>query len=138
MKLTNREIWRAYPKLVELSKVKLPVKASLGVAKLANKLSKPFEVLNGENIKLIKKYEKLDPKTKEVGIAKDAPELPKYLDDLALLLDEKWGEDIAFDKVKLPDMIAGVCDKCKHNMDVPFLIEPDILIPLADKFIELA
>jgi hypothetical protein len=109
----------------------------LGVAKLINKLSKPYEVLNGEVVKLINKYEKVDPKTNKAGIAQDAPEMSLYLNDLSQLLDDKWDDNITFDKVRLPDMIAGTCDKCHHNMDVPFMIEPAILIPLADTFIEL-
>ena len=137
MRLTNQEIWKAYPKLLELSRVKLPIRASLGVAKIVNKLSKPYEVIGGEVNKLIKKYEKVDPETKKSGIALDSPEMPLYLKDLKVLLDEPWGDNIAFDKVKLPDMVAGTCDKCKHNLDVPLLIEPAILIPLADNFIEL-
>ena len=40
MKLKNGEIWGALPKLVELSKVKLPIKPSLAIAKLANKIGR--------------------------------------------------------------------------------------------------
>ena len=45
-------------------------------------------------------------------------------------------EEIVFDKVKLPEMVTATCDKCNHNMDKPFEVEPSILMAL-EKFIEV-
>lgn len=39
------------------------------------------------------------------------------------------------DKIKLPKMVSSTCDKCHHNMDKSFEIEPNILAVL-EPFIE--
>lgn len=137
MKLSNREIYKAYQALVELGKVKLPVKTSLEVAVLTNKLEAPFKVISGEGDKLIKKYGTKDEKTGQVGLKGNSPKLLDYVKDFDVVLDKEWDEDFTIKKVKLPEKVAGTCDKCNHNLDVTFLIEPAILIPLEEKFVEV-
>ena len=44
--------------------------------------------------------------------------------------------EVVFDKVKLPEKVAGTCDKCSHNMDRMLEIEPNVLMAL-DKFVEV-
>ena len=137
MKLKNGEIWTAYPKLVELSKVKLPVKPSMGVAKLANKLQRPYAVVDGERGKLVAKYGKEDEKTKQTSISVESESWADFIKELDEMFEMEWDDDIQFNKVKLPEKVTGTCDKCNHNMDVTFQVEPEILIPLEDKFVEV-
>jgi len=137
MKLKNGEIWRAYPKLAELSKVKLPIKPSLAVAKLVNKLQQPYAVVDGERGKLVSKYGKEDEKTKQISINVESENWVVFIKELDEMFNMEWDDDIKFDKVKLPEKITGTCDKCNHNMDVTFQVEPEILIPLEDKFVEV-
>ena len=137
MKLKNGEIWRAYPKLVELSKVKLPIKPSLAVAKLTNKLQRPYAVVDGERGKLVSKYGKEDEKTKQTSISVESESWADFIKELDEMFEMEWDEDIQFSKVKLPEKATGTCDKCNHNMDVTFQVEPEILIPLEDKFVEV-
>ena len=135
MKLKNGEIWRAYPQLVELSKVKLPVKPSIGVAKLANKLQQPYVVVDGERGKLVAKYGKENEEGRGISIGVESENWAVFIQELDEMFDMEWDEDIKFDKVKLPEKVAGTCDKCNHNMDVVLQIEPEILIPLEEKFV---
>lgn len=137
MELKNGEIWKAYPQLAELSKIKLPVKCSLGVATLANKLSQPYTVIEGERVKLVRKYGKEDETTKQLSISVEDENWMAFIKDLEELLDTQWGEEIKFEKIILPEKIAGTCDKCNHNMDVVFQIEPETLMPLVGKFVEV-
>ena len=137
MKLKNGEIWRAFPKLVELSKVKLPIKPSLAVAKLANKLQRPYAVVDGERGKLVAKYGKEDEKTKQTSISVESESWADFIKELDEMFDMEWDDDIQFSKVKLPEKVTGTCDKCNHNIDVTFQVEPEILIPLEDKFVEV-
>ena len=137
MKLSNGEIHSAYQSLVELGQVKLPVKTSLDVAKLANKLESAFKVIGSEVDKLIKQYGEVDKETGRVGIKAGSPNMEKYLKDQEVVLAPEWDEDFTITKVKLPEKVAGTCDKCSHNLDVKFLIEPTILMPLAEKFVEV-
>ncbi len=134
MKLKNGEIWSAYPRLLELSKVKLPVMASLKVAQLVNKLTQPYSVIEGERVKLVTQHGVRNEETKQTSVPPE--KLMDYFKDWSELSETLY-EDISFDKVKLPEKVAGTCDKCHHNMDVVFQIEPDILIPLIGSFIEV-
>lgn len=137
MKLKNSEIWEAYPKLVELSRVKLPVKTSLKVAKLANKLRQPFSIIDGERNKLVQKYGTQDKETKLLSVQPDNENAPAFFKEFNELMEIEWDEDFELERVRLPEKITGTCDKCHHNMDVSFLIEPEILMPLAEHFIEV-
>jgi len=137
MKLKNGEIWKAYPKLVELSKVKLPVKSSLAVAKLANKLQRPYAVVDGERGKLVSKYGKENEETKQTSIGVENENWAVFIKELDEMFDMEWDDDIQFNKVKLPEKITDTCGKCNHNMDVVFQVEPEILIPLEEKFVEV-
>ena len=137
MKLKNGEIWRAYPKLIELSRVKLPIKPSIAVAKLANKLQRPYAVVDGERGKLVAKYGKEDEETRQTSISVESESWADFIKELDEMFDMEWDDDIQFSKVKLPEKVTGTCDKCNHNMDVTFQVEPEILIPLEEKFVEV-
>jgi len=137
MKLKNGEIWKAYPKLVELSKVKLPIKPSIAVAKLVNKLQQPYAVVDGERGKLVSKYGKEDEKTKQTSISVQDENWEVFIKELDEMFDMEWDDEIQFNKVKLPEKITDTCDKCNHNMDVTFQVEPETLIPLEGKFVEV-
>lgn len=135
MKLTKQEIWKAYPALQRLGQVLLPVKTSLGLATTTSKLEPAYKVLSGESDKLVKKYGEEDEKTKQKAIKVGSPGMEKYLADLEKLLEGEWDEDFKFEVVKLPEMVAGTCDKCNHNLDVHFLIPAGVLEPLVGKFV---
>ena len=137
MKLSNGEIYRAYQALVELGKVKLPVRTSLDVAVITNKLEPAAKVISGEDEKLIKKYSEKDEITGQTGIKRSSSKMALYLKDLDVVLDPVCADDFNIKKIKLPEKIAGTCDSCHHNLDVTFLVEPAILMPLAEKFVEV-
>jgi len=135
--LTNREIWKAYPQLVELSRVKLPIRPSIGVAKIINILEKPYTIIDKKRLEILAEYAKVDPKTKEKSLTPNDAGYSGFVEKLDELLDMEWDKDIKIEKVKLPERIAGTCDACHHNMDVEFLIEAFILVPLQEKFVEV-
>ena len=137
MKLEKKAIFEAYPMLIRLARVRLPVRASVDTATLIKKLTHAYEVLSDEGNKLIKKHGKEDPKTKQIGVRVGTTMMDNYNADLKEMLEGEWDEDLSIKKVKLPDVIAGSCDKCHHNLDIKFLIEPEILVPLVDLFVEV-
>ena len=137
MKLEKKAIYEAYPMLVRLARMRLPVRASVDAATIIKKLTPAYEVLSGEGNKLIKQHGTEDPKTKQIGVRVGTASMDKYEADLKVMLEGEWDEDLSIKKVKLPDVIAGSCDKCHHNLDIKFLIEPEILVPLVDLFVEV-
>jgi len=134
MKLTNGEIFQAWVPLQRISEISLPVRVSLAVAKLSNKLKDSFNTIESVRNSLIRKYGELDPKTNMIAISPESANIGKFADELKELFDQE--EEVAFGKIKLPEVVASTCDKCKHNMDKPLEIEPQLLIPL-EKFVEV-
>ncbi len=137
MKLQNQEIWLAYAKLVELSKIKFPIKTSLGIAKLLIKLRQPYAAIEHERSKLVNHYGVENKATRQVTVSLDSPKAGDFAREFGELLTEYWDEEIEFEKVKLPEKITGNCDACHHNMDVVFLLDPETLMPLTEKFVEV-
>jgi len=135
--LTNREIWKAYPQLVELSRVKLPIRPSLGVAKIINVLEKPYTILDKERLKILGEYAKVDKKTQQKTLTPNDPGYSTFIEKLDELFDIEWDKEIKIEKIKIPEKIAGTCEACHNNMDVEFLIEASILVPLQEKFVEV-
>ena len=130
MKLPNSAALQAKTKLVELGKLKLPVRSSVQVVKLEKKLDEMI----GEFIKvrdgLFGKYE---VSQKVVGnqislITKNPEGQDKFNEELTELLNMET--EVVFEKIRLPEKIAATCDACKHNMDKLLELEPDVLRPL--------
>ena len=136
MKLNNQEIWLAYPNLEKLAGMALPVKASLPIAVIVSKLRTPYMVIDSERQKLVRKYGKVDTKTKQVTVSYDNENAGEFAREFGELLIREWPEDFTFEKVKLPEKAWANCEKCQHIMEVPFLVDANSLVPLKDKFIE--
>ncbi len=133
MKVKNGDIFMAREPLQKLMGIKLPVKASYQVAKLANKLNEQLKIIDAVRNGLIKNYGKTDEK----GQARVAPEdvgFQKFVDEFSELLEQEV--EVVFEKIKLPEKVAATCDKCNHNMDKALELEPSILMAL-EKFIEV-
>lgn len=136
--LTYGEIWRAYPQLRRLGDVKLPIRASIKIAEHTDNLERPYNIIEKERLKILKEYVEVDKKTKQKKSLTPSDETyPAFMEKWEELLDMEWGKEIKIEKVKLPEKIAGTCDACHHNLDVEFLIEPSILVPLREKFVEV-
>lgn len=148
MKLLNGEILGAVQSLGELRKLKLPIKTSSDLVKMALKLEEPLkayqEVLKGlfETNETITKQDGdavLFRSTKKEHEKWDyskatPPNVEKCMAGINELL--RLESEVVIQKVKLPEKIAGTCDKCSHNMDVPLQIEGELLLPL-EKLIEV-
>ena len=134
MKLINSEVFLAIQALQKIGDLKIPVKASLALAKLKIKLNEenaPIEeVRNG----LIKKYGQPDERG-GIRIKGDSSNWSKFAEEFDELMKQETKEFV-FEVVKLPEKVASTCDKCNHNMDRPLEIEPNILINLV-KFVEI-
>lgn len=149
MNLTNGEILGAAVALRDIREEKLPVKVSMNLAQLALKLDEPIKAFEEVKSGLTKTYEitQEQEKDKDGKVLEDEkgnirtilkakkPEiLQKFLDEMnELLLLEV---EVVVTKVKLPEKIAGTCDKCNHNMDVPLQLTQGTLIALA-KLVEV-
>ncbi len=136
MKLNNQEIWLAYPNLEKLARLNLPARVSLAIAVFASKLQRPFLVIDGERQKLIRKYGKLDTKAATYSVDYNNEHAGDFAKEFGEILTQDWGEDFTIGKVKLPDKVTTICEKCGHVIETPFLIDANSLLPLKDKFIE--
>ena len=124
MRLQNQEIWLAFPKLTELYKIRLPVETSLGIARLLSKLQQSYAIIEGERVKLIYHYGVENKEAKQVTVELDSPNAGDFALEFGELLTLEWGEDVQFEKIKLPEKIETS-------------IDPQILLPLLEKFVEM-
>lgn len=137
MKLTNGEILRASQALGEIRKLKLPVKISSDLVSMALKLDEPLKAYDEVRKGLVETYQIYSEKDGEQDLIKTKgkpEELQKFMSEMNELLNIET--EVVINKVRLPEKIAGTCDKCSHNMDVPLQLEGDILLPL-QKLIEV-
>ena len=139
MKVTNRDIFMGSMALQNLSGIKVHIRTSLALAKLSielNEKRKPIEVMR---LELVDRFAEKD----EEGKIKKLPNGNAVLSDPAgfqKAYDELMDleESVSIEaKIKLPEVVAATCDKCHHNMDKPFEIEPAILSLLLP-FVEVA
>ena len=79
------------------------------------------------------KYGETDEKG-NTQVKQEGENFPKFSEEFTELMEQEV--TVVFEKVKLPEKVASTCDKCNHNMDKTFEIEPTILIAL-DKFVEV-
>ena len=133
MKLTNGDIFGSQEPLKKLIEQKFPVMVSYKLAKLVKKLDEQFKVIEEVRMGLIKKYGETDDKG-QTQVKPEGENFPKFVAEFNELMSQEV--EIVVEKVKLPEKVAATCDKCNHNMDKSFEIEPNILIAL-DKFIEV-
>lgn len=136
MKLYNQEIWLAYSKFMELSKIKFPVKTSLEIARLLAKLQQPYAIIEHERAKLVNHYGVKSLDTKTVSIDPSSLEAGDFARDFGELLTLEWADDIPFERVKLPEKTVDKCPSCKQDLEVTFRIDAQILLPL-EKFVEI-
>ena len=135
MKLNNGEIWMAREPLAKLMGQKFPVMVSYRLAKMANKLNEQLKVIDDVRSGLIRTHGTPDKDNpKQVSVPVNSKGFDKFIDELAELMNQEI--EVRFDKVKLPEKVAGTCDKCNHNMDRMLEIEPSVLMIL-DKFVEV-
>ncbi len=137
MKLLNQEIWLAYPNLMKLGKVTFPVKVSLGLARLAAKLQGPYIVIERERAKLVKKYGVTDEAGKKITVPNDSGAAAPFALELSELLMTEWPDDLQLEKVILPQKVTDKCEHCGQPIEKVYLIDSQILIPLAEHFVEV-
>ena len=136
-KLTQQDIWLAYPALERLLKVSLPAELSLRVASLAAQLRAPYLAVEQERQTLVRRYGKLDKSAGLITVEMDSDEAGDYTLAFAGMLCRVWTEEIPFQKVKIPRLILETCRSCGHITETLFRIEPQLLLPLAEHFIEM-
>ncbi len=135
MKLDNGTIFMAREPLQKLMEQKFPVVVSYKLAKMTCAINEQLKVIDEVRNGLIKTYGKADKENpQQISVPQDSKDFPKFMEEFATLMNQEV--DVVFDKVKLPEKVAATCDKCSHNMDKAFEIEPNILMAL-DKFIEV-
>jgi len=137
MKLQNQDIWLAYPKLVQLSKIKFPVKVGLGIAKLLITLQQPYVAIERERIKLVNHYGVVDTEKKTVTVDQSSPEYGDYSVEFGQLLSTYWDDEFQFERVKLPEQITVTCGSCGKKTNINFIVDPQVLLPLEEKFVGL-
>ncbi len=133
MKLKNVDIWRVQEPLKKLIEQKFPVMVSYKIAKLVSILNEQFKVIEEVRTGLIKKYGAQDERGQTL-VKQEGENWTKFVGEFNELMSQEV--EVKFDKVKLPEKVASTCDKCSHNMDRAFEIEPQVLIAL-DNFIEV-
>uniref|UniRef100_A0A6M3IP46 Uncharacterized protein n=1 Tax=viral metagenome TaxID=1070528 RepID=A0A6M3IP46_9ZZZZ len=133
MKLQNQDIWLAYPSLVRLSEMRLPVDVGLGIAKLIKKLQGPYHEIEQKRKGFVQQYGTIEKG--EMRVYPDSPNAGDFSVDFGQFLVEEWRDDFEIERVIIPTKIEGECIECGRNMDVVFLIDPQILIPLVKDFV---
>jgi len=134
VQLKNREVFLARVPLENLMSIKLPVKTSYQVAKLANKIQGQLKVIDDVRNGLIKNHGTQDEKN-QWKVEPGSENMERFVLEFEELMDQDV--EIIFDVIKLPTKIAGTCDACHHNMDREFEIEASVLMAL-EKFVEVA
>lgn len=134
VKLQNGEIFNSAEPLKKLLDQKFPVKTSYGLAKLANKLNTQLTIIEDVRMGLIKKYGETDEKGR-LSVNREGKNWSAFVAEFNELMEQEV--ELVIEKVKIPEKVAGTCDKCQHNMDRALEIEPNILMAL-DKLIEVA
>ena len=140
IKVKNLDIWMGAGDANTLGQVMLPVRTALAVAKLAIRLAELRKPIEQVRVQLVEQYSEKGADGKsvktEAGNIKlaDADGFTKAFNDL---MEGQCDADVIESKIKLPEKVAGTCDKCRHNMDRAFEIEPAILVALVP-FIEVA
>lgn len=136
--LTNQDIWLAYPNLMELLKRKWPVDVSVAIAisvtKIIAQLEEAYWAVDRERSKLVIKY------GVRVGEKVTVPPDAENAGDFALVFSEflmREVGNIPIEKIKLPRKVTSKCDKCGQDMEILFQIEPNLLVPLAEHFVEV-
>jgi hypothetical protein len=120
MKLTNSEIYNARQPLEKLTEIKLPIRVSYELAKLASKLNEQLQIIEKVRLGLIKTYG--TPQEDNPSLYKVIPGSEGYsqfFNEFGVLMLQEV--DIVFDRVELPDTLE---------------IEPSILMAL-EKFITI-
>ncbi len=119
MKLTNMEILNAKAPLTELVKQQFPVKTSLALVKLVQKLNEFLIPIEQVRDGLIKTYGKPDPKNPNQMSVKQGDEgWVKFSEEFAELISQEV--EVVFQQVTLPDTLE---------------ISPAVLMAL-DKFVK--
>jgi len=120
MKLTNMEILNAKAPLTELVKQQFPVKTSLALVKLVQKLNEFLIPIEQVRDGLIKTYGQPDPKNQnQISIQQGDEGWVKFSEEFTELISQEV--EVVFQKVTLPDTLE---------------ISPAILMAL-EKFIEM-
>ena len=133
MELTNREILTADRALGKLIQEKFPYQTSFAIVKLSKKLREPLETFDEVRQSLVKKYAITQVKNDDdISILKSEQKdgVEKYTAEVEALADEKI--KVTVEAIKLPDSVSSTCDKCHHNMDKQFEIEPVVLMALGN------
>lgn len=136
--MTNEEIWLAYPSLVRLSKLELPAEVSLALARLTGRLHQPYHIIESRRQKLVQKYGVKDNKNGQIMVAPDSNRAGDFILEFGDLLFQEWEEDIEIEKVVLPREINAFCQECGHQYQTQFIIDAQVLMPLAEHFVEIA
>jgi len=134
MKIQNHDVWFGYIKLLELSKIDLPVETNIGISRIINALKEPYKEIEIKRIELLKKYGRKNRKRKQLVVDPLSERSIKFAAEFGeILLQSK---DVQIERIKLPRKIVSYCNNCQSPIEVSFLISPDTLLPLLGKFIE--
>lgn len=134
LKIKNQVIFLSGNAIQRLGEIKLPVKTSLAVARLALKLTDAVKPIEKVRKDIVKEYLPL----KKGDDNKEIPLTPEQQSELEKKVNELMEEETdlgEISKIKLPELVSSTCDKCHHNMDKPLEIESNILAIL-EPFIE--
>ncbi|KKN60923.1 hypothetical protein LCGC14_0527220 [marine sediment metagenome] len=133
MEVINRDIFEGRNAIQELLRRKLPVRNSYQVAQVSRKFNEVLKDIDIVRRGLIEKYgTESERGGKEVK--EDSENYSKFMAEFDELLNLRI--TIVVGRIKIPDSTSAVCDKCGHDMDRKFEIEPWILSALY-KFVDV-
>lgn len=143
MKLSNGEVFVAWDGLDRIMQEKLPVKVSMGLAKIRTAIMPAYREISEVRDSLIKAHGEDQPNGQKGLTGPNNPDgkpvspgWGAFMEAHNTLMNVEREEDFTITPVKLPETVAATCDKCNHNMDRPFEIEGAVILAL-EKFIEV-
>jgi len=114
--------------------VDVSVAIAISITKIIAQLEEAYWVIDKERTRLVRKY------GVRVGekmmVSPDADNAGDFALDFGEFLMQECG-NIKIEKVKLPRKITSKCDKCGQETEILFQIEPNLLVLLAEHFIEV-
>ncbi len=143
MKLSNGEVFVAWDGLDRIMQERLPVKVSMGLARIRTAIFPAYKEIAEVRDNLVKMHGEDLPNGQKGLVGPGNPEgkpaspgWPAFVEANTTLMNTEREEDFTIEKVKLPDKVSYICSSCKHVEERTFEIEGAVIIAL-EKFIEV-
>jgi len=124
--MTGHEFMQLFGALNNLGNQKMPIQTAMQVARLYNQLRKQVKYFEEKRKQMAQEIRVKD------GKGGFTPESNQKLQEAINDLFDESIEMRIEGKIKLPATIPSTCEKCHHNMDIVWQVEPNMVAPLIE------